>query len=62
VFAGDGQGNLIALDADTGKDLWHMQLGAPIHTAAVSYAADGRQQIAIVAGDAVFAFALPKEP
>ena len=54
--------SVVALDADTGKDLWHMQLGAPIHTAAVSYAADGRQQIAIVAGDAVFAFALPKEP
>jgi hypothetical protein len=28
----------------------------------VSYAVDGRQYIAITAGDALFAFALPKEP
>ena len=62
VFSGDGQGNLIALDAETGRDLWHIQLGAPIHTAAVSYSVDGRQQIAITAGDAVFAFALRNEP
>ena len=62
VFSGDGQGNFIALDAETGKDLWHMQLGAPIHTAAISYSIDGRQQVAITAGDAVFAFALRNEP
>jgi alcohol dehydrogenase (cytochrome c) len=62
VFSGDGQGNFIALDADTGRDLWHIQLGAAIHTAAVSFSVDGRQHVAIAAGDAFFAFALPKEP
>jgi len=62
VFSGDGQGNFIALDAETGKDLWHIPLGAAIHTAAVSFAVDGRQYIAITAGDALFAFALRKEP
>jgi glucose dehydrogenase len=62
VFAGDGQGNFIALDAETGKDLWHIQLGASINTAAVSFSVDGRQYVAIAAGDALFAFALPKEP
>jgi alcohol dehydrogenase (cytochrome c) len=61
VFSGDGQGNFIALDAETGKDLWHIQLGAPIFSAAVSFSIEGRQHIAIAAGDAVFAFALPKE-
>lgn len=30
VFSGDGQGNFIALDAVTGRDVWHMLLGAPI--------------------------------
>jgi hypothetical protein len=39
-----------------------MPLGASIQTAAVSFAVDGRQYIAIAAGDAVFAFALRKEP
>jgi alcohol dehydrogenase (cytochrome c) len=59
VFSGDGQGNFIALDAATGKDLWHIPLGAPIVTAAISYAVDGRQFISIVSGDALFTFALP---
>jgi alcohol dehydrogenase (cytochrome c) len=61
VFSGDGQGNFIALDAETGRDLWHIQLGAAIHSAAVSFAVGGRQYIAIAAGDALFAFALQTE-
>jgi alcohol dehydrogenase (cytochrome c) len=60
VFSGDGQGNFIALDADTGKDLWHVGLGADVHSAAISYASDGRQFITIPAGGAIFTFALPK--
>ena len=28
VFAGESDGNFIALDSRTGKDLWHVQLGA----------------------------------
>jgi alcohol dehydrogenase (cytochrome c) len=59
VFSGDGQGNFIALDAATGKDLWHMPLGASIQTAAISYAVDGRQIVSILAGNALFTFALP---
>ena len=62
VFSGDGQGNFIALDAETGKDLWHIPLGASIQTAAISFAVDGRQYVTIVAGDAVFAFALRGSP
>jgi alcohol dehydrogenase (cytochrome c) len=62
VFSGDGQGNFIALDAGTGRDLWHVPLGAQIETAAISYGVDGRQQIAIVAGQTVFVFGLPKTP
>jgi alcohol dehydrogenase (cytochrome c) len=58
VFSGDGQGNFIALDAETGRDLWHIPLGASIQTAAVSFAVDGRQYVAITAGNALFAFAL----
>jgi alcohol dehydrogenase (cytochrome c) len=62
VFSGDGQGNFIALNAATGEDIWHVMLGAPIQTAAMSYAVDGRQHVAIAAGGAVFTFALPSEP
>jgi len=60
VFSGDGQGNFIALDADTGQDLWHVGLGADVHSAAISYAVGGRQFITIPAGGAVFTFALPE--
>ena len=61
VFSGDGQGNFIALDAETGKDLWHVPLGADVHSAAISYAVGGRQLITIPAGGAIFTFALPAQ-
>jgi alcohol dehydrogenase (cytochrome c) len=61
VFAGDSDGNFIALDARTGKDLWHIQLGAAIYSAAVTYLLDGRQYVVIPAGAGLFAFAMPAE-
>jgi alcohol dehydrogenase (cytochrome c) len=61
VFAGDAEGNFIALDALTGKDLWHLQLGAAIYSSPISYSLDGRQYVVIPAGGALFAFALAKE-
>ena len=60
VFTGDSQGNFIALDAESGRDLWHVPLGAGIRTTAISYAVDGRQFVTITAGDAIFTFALPQ--
>jgi alcohol dehydrogenase (cytochrome c) len=60
VFSGDGQGNFIALDAATGRDLWHVPLGGDITAAAISYAVDGRQYITIPAGSAIFTFALSR--
>jgi outer membrane protein assembly factor BamB len=32
VFAGESDGNFVALDARTGKDLWNVQLGAAIYS------------------------------
>jgi alcohol dehydrogenase (cytochrome c) len=58
VFAGDSDGNFIALDARTGQDLWHRQLGAAIYSSAVTYQQDGRQFVIIPAGSALFAFAI----
>jgi PQQ-dependent dehydrogenase (methanol/ethanol family) len=60
VFAGDADGNFIALDALTGHDLWHVQTGAAIYSAAITYQVDGRQYVAIPSGAALFAFALPE--
>jgi len=61
VFAGDSDGNFIALDARTGKDLWHVQVGAALYSAAITYKLDDRQYVAIPAGSALFAFALPEK-
>jgi alcohol dehydrogenase (cytochrome c) len=58
VFAGDSEGNFIALDAHTGKDRWHMQLGAAVYSSPITYVLDGRQYVLIPAGAALFAFAL----
>lgn len=59
VFAASKDGNLIALDARTGTDLWHYQTGAEIMSSPISYSVDGRQYIAVSTDSALFTFALP---
>jgi alcohol dehydrogenase (cytochrome c) len=60
VFSGDQEGNFIAFDAARGAPLWHYQLGASIWGAApMTYLLDGRQQVLIASGAALFSFALP---
>jgi alcohol dehydrogenase (cytochrome c) len=60
VFAGDSEGNFTAMDARTGKDQWHIQLGAAVYSSPVTYSLDGRQYVVIPAGAALFVFALPE--
>jgi len=60
VFAGDMEGNLIALDGRTGQHLWHFQTGSAIIASPISYAVNGRQYVVIPSGSALFAFALPE--
>lgn len=59
VFTGDAEGNFIALDAATGKALWHFQCGASVYSSPMSFAIDGKQYVAVAAGSALFTFALP---
>ena len=59
VFGGTEEGNFFALDAETGKPLWDMQLGANIRGIPVSFAIDGKQYVAIGAGFALFVYGLP---
>ena len=59
VFAGDNEGNFIALDGRTGKDLWHYQTGSGIYASATTYMLDGRQYVIIPSGALLTAFALP---
>ncbi len=59
VFTGDSDGYLIALDARTGKVLWHFQTGAEIKAPPISYSLRGKQYIAIAAGPNLIAFQTP---
>jgi len=59
VFTGC-ENEFSALDADTGKKLWSVPLGDFINAAPISYAIDGREYIEVIAGETVFAFALPQ--
>jgi alcohol dehydrogenase (cytochrome c) len=38
--------------------LWHFQTGAGITANPISYLSDGKQYIAVAAGNAIFAFSL----
>ena len=60
VFGAIRDGNLVALDAKSGQHLWHVQTGGNLAASPISYAVDGRQFVAIAAGNTVYAFALPE--
>ena len=59
VFTGDSEGNFIALDAASGKALWHFQTGAAVYAAPMAFALDGKEYVAIAAGSSLYAFGLP---
>ena len=59
VFTGDAEGNFIALDATSGKALWHFQTGGSVYSAPISFALDGKQYVAIAAGSALHTFGFP---
>ncbi len=59
LFASSRDGNLIALDAKTGRYLWHYQTGGNHAASPISYALNGRQYVALTAGNVLYSFALP---
>ena len=50
VFFGQFDGNFLALDARTGKELWRFQTGSAISGGAVTYTINGEQYVAVFAG------------
>lgn len=60
VFGAAADGNLMALDSKTGAPLWHFQTGARIGASPMSYAVDGKQFVAISAGNVLYSFGLPE--
>ena len=59
VFFGDDAGSLEAVDAQTGRPLWHFNTGQKMHASPMSYMVDGVQYVAVAAGSDVFSFSLP---
>lgn len=59
LFTGDAEGNFIALDAATGKPLWHFQMGGAVYASPMAFAVDGKEYLAIAAGSSLYAFGLP---
>ena len=58
LFTGDSSSNLVALDAATGKSIWHANLGAAVSNGPMSYELDGTQYVVVGAGDCLFGFAM----
>jgi alcohol dehydrogenase (cytochrome c) len=58
IFFGDDDGSFGALDARSGKPLWHFPLGAHWHASPMTYAVDGKQYVAVAANAGIVAFSL----
>jgi PQQ-dependent dehydrogenase (methanol/ethanol family) len=50
LFIGQPDGNLLALDARSGRELWRFQCGAAISASPIMYEVDGEQYLAVYAG------------
>jgi len=59
VFFGDDAETFEAVDAQTGKPLWHFNTGQNMSASPMTYSVAGRQYVAIAAGSDVFCFGLP---
>jgi PQQ-dependent dehydrogenase (methanol/ethanol family) len=59
VFASSHDGNFIALDAKTGKALWHFGTGGNVAGSPMSYSIDGKQYVAVSSAQVLYSFALP---
>jgi alcohol dehydrogenase (cytochrome c) len=59
VFFGDDTGSLEAVEARTGRALWHFNTGQTMYASPMTYAVDGVQYVALSVGSDVFSFALP---
>ena len=61
VFTADVHGNMLGLDAATGKTLWHAYGGGSVQNGPITYELNGRQYVIIAAQNVLYAWALPEE-
>jgi alcohol dehydrogenase (cytochrome c) len=60
TFTGDIRGNVLALETNTGKTLWHAGSGGRISTSPITYELGGHQYLLTTSGAVIFAWALPQ--
>jgi alcohol dehydrogenase (cytochrome c) len=58
LFTGGPSNDLVALDATTGRALWHAGLNASISNGPITYELAGRQYVVAAAADTLWAFVL----
>lgn len=58
LFSGGREGYFYALDARNGDLLWHANVGGGVASGPISYSINGRQYVAISAGNSLFVYAL----
>jgi alcohol dehydrogenase (cytochrome c) len=59
LFTGDVSGNLLALDPDDGRTLWHINAGGSLGSSPMTYELDGRQYVITGVDSVLYAWALP---
>jgi PQQ-dependent dehydrogenase (methanol/ethanol family) len=60
LFFGESSGGFAAVDARTGKYLWHFETNHFIKSSPMTFTADGRQYVEIASGGNILTFALPQ--
>jgi len=50
IFTGKLTGEVLALDADTGKTLWQFKVSSSVNSTAITYTHNGRQYVSIASG------------
>lgn len=59
LFFGDDAGYLEAVNAHTGRSLWHFNTGQIMHASPMTYALNGTQYVAIASASNLISFSLP---
>jgi alcohol dehydrogenase (cytochrome c) len=59
LFGGTREGELLALDAATGEELWRTQIGGEISMGPITYMHNGAQHLAIISNGVLFNMNIP---
>ena len=59
VFSSDDRGRFMAVDAMTGRELWHHEMTQNMRSAPLTYMIESRQDVTIATYSQLLAFALP---